>query len=254
MEPAAEHVDGDVAVRLHPFESSSELLTCGGVLCLRSVEQIKKDDADVFRASLIAVGEDSWWQGGGLRVGRGGRSECGDGLWLAVVGEDEIVFREVEGLAALCFDDYADLHQLRVDSDRVLRPRKEAGEQGQQHEFLFCQDYSELEMHELVKPSQNGICHGKMANMDDKILTIDKAGRIVLPKPLREKLSLAPGTELKVNIGVDDSITLSPVRKLPVLRKKKGIWVYYGESKETPPIAEWLDKERERRIAETLPK
>ncbi len=42
-------------------------------------------------------------------------------------------------------------------------------------------------------------------------LTMDKVGRIVLPKPVREKLQLAPGDELELE-SLDDRITLRPLR------------------------------------------
>jgi AbrB family looped-hinge helix DNA binding protein len=49
-------------------------------------------------------------------------------------------------------------------------------------------------------------------------LKVDKAGRIVLPKPVREKLQLAPGDELVLE-SLDDRITLRlgvPLRRTAV--------------------------------------
>ena len=55
--------------------------------------------------------------------------------------------------------------------------------------------------------------------------TLDKAGRIVLPKPLRDDLRLQPGDSLDIESSGEE-ITLRPVRGAAQLRKKHGIWVY----------------------------
>ena len=49
-------------------------------------------------------------------------------------------------------------------------------------------------------------------------LTIDKAGRIVIPKPLREELHLEPGDDLELE-SAGEEITLRPVRGRDRLRK-----------------------------------
>ena len=56
-------------------------------------------------------------------------------------------------------------------------------------------------------------------------LTIDKAGRIVLPKPVRDQLQLSPGDALQLESS-GEKITLRPVRENAPLRKKRGVWVY----------------------------
>ena len=56
-------------------------------------------------------------------------------------------------------------------------------------------------------------------------LTIDKAGRIVLPKPLRDELQLEPGDSLEVNTSGEE-ITLRPLRGGSPLKKKRGVWVF----------------------------
>jgi AbrB family looped-hinge helix DNA binding protein len=55
-------------------------------------------------------------------------------------------------------------------------------------------------------------------------LTMDKAGRVVLPKPVREELQLGAGDSLELEIS-EDQIVLRPVRSTVGLRKKQGIWV-----------------------------
>ena len=55
-------------------------------------------------------------------------------------------------------------------------------------------------------------------------LTIDKAGRVVLPKPVRDELQLTAGDSLELEVS-EDQIVLRPVRNTAGLRKKLGIWV-----------------------------
>jgi AbrB family looped-hinge helix DNA binding protein len=81
-------------------------------------------------------------------------------------------------------------------------------------------------------------------------ISIDKAGRVVLPKPLREKMRLEAGDDLLVEAH-DDQITLHPVRPQAVLKKEYGIWVYQGGASNIP-LVEWLDEEREKRARELL--
>jgi AbrB family looped-hinge helix DNA binding protein len=57
------------------------------------------------------------------------------------------------------------------------------------------------------------------------LLTIDKAGRVVIPKPLREKLHLEPGDSLEMETA-GEQITLRPVRGTGPLTKEHGVWVF----------------------------
>jgi len=56
-------------------------------------------------------------------------------------------------------------------------------------------------------------------------LTLDKAGRVVLPKPVRDELRLAPGDSLELESS-EEQVILRPVRGTTGLRKKHGIWVF----------------------------
>jgi len=49
-------------------------------------------------------------------------------------------------------------------------------------------------------------------------LTIDKAGRVVIPKRLRDKLHLAPGDAFQLESS-EEEIVLRPVRQELSLRK-----------------------------------
>ena len=56
-------------------------------------------------------------------------------------------------------------------------------------------------------------------------LTIDKAGRVVIPKPLREELHLEPGDSLEME-STGEQITLRPIRGTGPLTKEHGVWVF----------------------------
>jgi len=56
-------------------------------------------------------------------------------------------------------------------------------------------------------------------------VTIDKAGRIVLPKPIRDALQLKPGSSLEIEQH-DDAILLRPPRAAAVMIQKNGFWVF----------------------------
>jgi AbrB family looped-hinge helix DNA binding protein len=56
-------------------------------------------------------------------------------------------------------------------------------------------------------------------------VTLDKAGRVVLPKRLRDELQLAAGDTLELESRAEQ-ITLRPVRGGTPLQKERGIWVY----------------------------
>jgi AbrB family looped-hinge helix DNA binding protein len=58
-------------------------------------------------------------------------------------------------------------------------------------------------------------------------LTIDKAGRIVLPKPVRDELQLSPGDSLEVDSS-EERVILRPVRGNARIYKKRGVWVMHG--------------------------
>jgi AbrB family looped-hinge helix DNA binding protein len=47
-------------------------------------------------------------------------------------------------------------------------------------------------------------------------VSIDTAGRIVVPKPLRDELGITPGTPLELDL-VDDHLELSPPRRPPTI-------------------------------------
>jgi AbrB family looped-hinge helix DNA binding protein len=78
-------------------------------------------------------------------------------------------------------------------------------------------------------------------------LTIDKAGRVIIPKPLREELHLEPGDSLEVE-SAGEQITLRPVRGTGPLTKEHGVWVFHsGAPLPASATNEMLQKMREER-------
>ncbi len=80
--------------------------------------------------------------------------------------------------------------------------------------------------------------------MKNKV-SLDKAGRVVLPKGLRDKMRLSPGDQFLIE-GEPERITLRPVRPQATMKKEYGIWVYQGEHS-TASIPDLIERERENR-------
>lgn len=59
-------------------------------------------------------------------------------------------------------------------------------------------------------------------------VTVDKFGRIVIPKELRDELGLGPGTALRIDRREQD-LVLSPLQETPELVEQDGLLIYVGE-------------------------
>lgn len=81
-------------------------------------------------------------------------------------------------------------------------------------------------------------------------LTLDRAGRVLLPKMLRQELHLGPGDILQLD-SQGEEITLRPVRPKALLKKERGVWVYQGEPAHVS-IPELIDRERAKRLRELM--
>jgi AbrB family looped-hinge helix DNA binding protein len=84
------------------------------------------------------------------------------------------------------------------------------------------------------------------------IVEIDKAGRIVVPKKLRDDLHLVPGTRLRIERS-GDRLVFEPVFSEPQLALKDGMWVVSGSPATEIDIHEQIRQgyaEREKRILE----
>ncbi len=75
-------------------------------------------------------------------------------------------------------------------------------------------------------------------------ITIDKAGRVVLPKNLREMLNLFPGTALEVEARADE-IRLRVADRGPALIEKQGVLVHHGGETIQLDVADFINRERE---------
>jgi AbrB family looped-hinge helix DNA binding protein len=90
-----------------------------------------------------------------------------------------------------------------------------------------------------------------MALSNGTKLRIDKSGRIVVPKPLRERLGLRPGTELEA-LDQQGGVLLRAVEERPALVKVDGLWVHRGVAQ---PGANWdriIQQLREERVESVL--
>lgn len=58
-------------------------------------------------------------------------------------------------------------------------------------------------------------------------VTLDKAGRVVIPKILRDELRLEAGDALSLE-SEGDCLTLRPVRSASPMRREHGVWVFRG--------------------------
>jgi AbrB family looped-hinge helix DNA binding protein len=79
-------------------------------------------------------------------------------------------------------------------------------------------------------------------------LVMDKAGRIVIPKPLRQELHLEPGDSLELESG-GEQITLRPARGTGLRQNEHGIWVLHtGEplpACATDDLLQYIREERD---------
>jgi AbrB family looped-hinge helix DNA binding protein len=82
-------------------------------------------------------------------------------------------------------------------------------------------------------------------------LRIDKAGRVVVPKSLRERLRFTPDTELEA-IELPQGVLLKRAEQLPSMVKVDGLWIHQGSAE---PGANWeriVEDAREERIESLL--
>lgn len=81
-------------------------------------------------------------------------------------------------------------------------------------------------------------------------LTIDKAGRVIIPKSLRDALGLGAGDELELETS-GEQITLRPLRGTGPLAQEHGVWVFRaGEPLTAADTDDMLDRLRRERDLE----
>ncbi len=82
-------------------------------------------------------------------------------------------------------------------------------------------------------------------------VTIDNAGRLVLPKAFREALRIEPGDTLEIESD-DDRLVISPVRLGLGLQKEQGVWVCRSGRPASDSISDLIDRQRRQRTQELL--
>ena len=88
-----------------------------------------------------------------------------------------------------------------------------------------------------------------LATMQRLGLTVDRRGRVVIPKALRRILRLQAGDKLAVK-QEGDGMILRPIRT-GGLTKKYGVWVYSSPPKRRSLSAvELIERSRDKRIRE----
>jgi len=78
-------------------------------------------------------------------------------------------------------------------------------------------------------------------------LKIDGAGRIILPKPLRDRLGLRAGADLELH-ETPEGITLKPAHRRPSLMKEGSFWVHTGELPAGYDLSSAVKEDREDRM------
>ena len=80
-------------------------------------------------------------------------------------------------------------------------------------------------------------------------VTIDAAGRIVVPKPLRDQLRLREGSALEIEI-IGSSLVVQPVTQSAAIVLQDGLLVYVGDVPNRLPVQNLVEGLREERLDE----
>jgi len=80
--------------------------------------------------------------------------------------------------------------------------------------------------------------------------TVDRFGRVVIPKAARDRFGLGPGTQVTL-ADTDDGILLRPGATAPLVRKG-GVLVFTGDARADARGA--VDRDREERIRRFWPR
>ena len=89
------------------------------------------------------------------------------------------------------------------------------------------------------------------AILNGMTVTIDKAGRIIVPKEFRQRLGLRPNTELEI-VDHPGGLLLRPVGSRPSLVKMNGLLVHQGRLEDGADLSRVLESIREERIQDII--
>jgi len=82
-------------------------------------------------------------------------------------------------------------------------------------------------------------------------VTIDKAGRIIVPKEVRQRLGLRANAELEL-VDHPNGILLRPVQSRPSLVKIHGLLVHQGQLEDGADLDGLIESARDERIRDIL--
>ncbi len=82
-------------------------------------------------------------------------------------------------------------------------------------------------------------------------ITIDKAGRIVVPKELRQRLGLKPNTEFEI-VDHPEGLLLRVADSKPSLTKVNGLLVHHGRPEHGADLTRIVESVREERLQKTI--
>jgi AbrB family looped-hinge helix DNA binding protein len=85
---------------------------------------------------------------------------------------------------------------------------------------------------------------------DGMTLKMDKAGRVILPKPVRDRLGMHAGSDLEIQETPEtpEGVMLKPTESRPSMVKKQGLWVHTGKLPPGFDIVQAIRDDREDRI------
>ncbi|MCX7430294.1 MAG: AbrB/MazE/SpoVT family DNA-binding domain-containing protein [Planctomycetia bacterium] len=81
--------------------------------------------------------------------------------------------------------------------------------------------------------------------------TIDGAGRIVVPKAVRDQLHLTPGSELEIDV-LDDSVVIRHREAREPLVDRQGILIHHGPNQANIDVVAFLRTQRNARADEQV--
>lgn len=76
---------------------------------------------------------------------------------------------------------------------------------------------------------------------------MDKAGRVILPKPVRDRLGLHEGSGLDV-LETPEGLVLRPTDRQPSMVKKQGLWIHTAKLPPGFDIVQAIRDDRDERI------